>query len=138
MQNEIILRFCIWGFDDLTHDEITQSLKILPSKIYIKGQKKNPKFGALAKHNGWLFEVTTDRQEPFEYQLKKLLQVIEPKADIIGDFSNRYSCEISCALFIYYDNGESIPSVHINTEYSKIVSRLNLDIDFDIYCLPNE
>lgn len=41
MKNEIILRFSIWGFDDITHDEISELIGIKPSKVYVKGERKN-------------------------------------------------------------------------------------------------
>lgn len=83
MQHEIILRFGIWGFDDVTHEDIALTMNIKPHKIYVKGERKNPKASALAKENGWLFEITTDRQEPFESQFKNLLQILESRADVI-------------------------------------------------------
>ena len=55
MQNEIILRFCIWGFEDISHDEISKAIGFTPTKIYIKGQKKNPNFSALAKETDGYF-----------------------------------------------------------------------------------
>lgn len=138
MQNEIVLRFGIWGFTDITHDDITISMGINPSKIYVKGERKNPnsKFPAFAKENGWLLEPS-DRYLPFEIQLKNLLQILESKVSIVKTYCSQYTCEISCAIFIYFENGESTPSIRLNSEYNKIIRELNLDFDFDIYCLPN-
>jgi len=39
-KNELILRFNIYDFNDVTHDMITQSLNIEPDFVRIKGQKK--------------------------------------------------------------------------------------------------
>ena len=137
MQNEIVLRFGIWGFTDITHDDITRSMGVNPSKIYVKGERKNPKLPGLAKDNGWLLEPTCDRYSSFEIQLADLLQILESKIDIIRNYCLKYTCEISCGVFIYFENGESSPSIHLNSEYNRIVRELNLDFDVDIYCLPN-
>jgi len=137
MQNEIVLTFCIWGFTDITHDEITKSMGIMPSKIYVKGERKNPKFPGLAQVNGWLLEPMCDRFSSFEIQLKYLLQIIESKLEIVKKYCSKYTCEISCGVFIYFENGESTPSIHLDSEYNKVIKELNLEFDVDIYCLPN-
>ncbi len=138
MQNEIILKFGIWGFTDINHDDITRSMGMNPSKIYVKGERKNPnpKFPALAKENGWLLEPS-NRYLPFEVQLQNLLQILESKIHIVKEYCFKYACEISCGVFIYFENGESTPSIHLNSEYNRIIRELNLSFDVDIYCLPN-
>jgi hypothetical protein len=137
MHNEIALRFCIWGFSDITHDEITNILGIQPSKIYVKGEKRNSKSTALVKENGWLLEPTLDRSLSFETQLEKLLSFLKLKKDLVKKFCLEYTCQISCGVFIYFDNGESTPSIRLSKEYNKIIQELDLEFDIDIYCLPN-
>ena len=48
MRNEVILSFCIWNFEDVTHDFITKTIGVEQTKVYVKRQRKNPKFAALA------------------------------------------------------------------------------------------
>lgn len=136
MKNEIVLKFGIWGFTDITHTDITKSMGLNPSKVYIKGERKNPKFPALAKENGWVLEPACDQYSSFETQLKKLLQIIESRIDIVKSYSLKYTCEISCVVYIYFENGESIPSIHLSSDYNNIIRELNLEFDIDIYCLP--
>jgi len=137
MRNEIIVRFCIWGFEDISHDEISKATGLTPNKIYIKGQKKNPRFSPLAKENGWLFQPSDDPHLPFEDQFRLLLRIIEDNKSIFEVFCKKYYCEISCGLFIYFENDESTPSIHIDPEYHRILGDLNIAFDVDIYCLPN-
>ncbi|MEO5583678.1 MAG: DUF4279 domain-containing protein [Saprospiraceae bacterium] len=137
MRNEVVLRFCIWGFTEISHDEITLAMGIKPSKIYVKGERKNPKFAALAEDNGWLLEPPCDKYTSFEIQLNSLLKIIQSKFEVIKKYCEKYTCEISCAVFIYYDNQESTPSISLGSEYNKIIRDLNLEFDVDIYCLPN-
>jgi len=137
MQNEIIVRFCIWGFDDVDHKFISAALTIDPTQVYIKGERKNPKFAALANKNGWLVDATTNRNEPFDTQLERLLQILGSKREIVQEFSSKYSCEISCAIFMYFDNGENTPSIHLSPEQIKTMFDLGVEFDIDLYCLPN-
>ena len=138
MRNKIVLSFGIWDFNDITHDELTELLGIAPSKVYIKGERKNPKFSMLAKKNGWLLDASFDKHIPFEQQMDMLVDFIEEKIDIFRILCKKYNCEFSCGLFIYFDNGESIPGLHLGSRYNRLVKELDIDFDVDIYCLPNE
>lgn len=137
MDNEVIVTFCIWGFEDMSHEEISKAIGLSPTKIHIQGQKKNPRYSALAKENGWLFRPSDDSSLSFEDQFRMLLGILEDKTSILEVVCKKYYCEISCGVFIYFDNEESTPSIHIDSEQHKILSDLNIAFDVDLYCLPN-
>ncbi|WP_133785230.1 DUF4279 domain-containing protein [Pedobacter nutrimenti] len=64
MKNEIIVRFGIYDFNDITHSEITEILGgIHPDKIYVKGEKRNPKNidSPLIKKNSWILGSCHER-----------------------------------------------------------------------------
>jgi len=137
-KNEIILDFCIWDFNDITPDDITRTLGIQPVKVYIKGQKTNPNFLTLAKRNGWRMGSALDKHASFEDQMNAMLNVIESKIDLFKPLCEKYYCEFSCALFIYFDNEESTPWVHLNSRYNRLIKELNIEFDLDLYCRPNK
>ncbi|PWG82123.1 DUF4279 domain-containing protein [Pararcticibacter amylolyticus] len=45
----------------------------------------------------------------------------------------KYECEFSCALFVYFGNGESTPWVHLNSRYNKLIKELDIEFDIDLY-----
>ncbi len=137
MKNEINLSFCIWDFDDITHNEITQLIGLQPSKIYTKGEKNTIGL-ALAKENGWIITTPLTEYSSFDDQMNSLLDIIESKIDVFKPLCEKYYCEFSCAVFIRYGNGESIPWVHLGSRYNKLIKELKIEFDIDIYCLPNE
>ena len=137
MKNEVVLDFCIWGFEDITPDYVTETLGIQPVKVYIKGQKKNPKFVAVATRNGWRMGSGLDKYASFEDQMNAMLDIIESKIDLFRPFCEKYYCEFSCAIFIRFDNEESTPSMHLSTRYNWLIKELNIEFDIDLYCLPN-
>jgi len=138
MKNEVVLDFCIWGFEDITPDHITEALGIQPVKVYIKGQKTNPKLVKVAKRNGWRMGSGLDKYASFEDQMKTMLDIIECKIELFRPFCEKYYCEFSCAIFIRYDNEESTPWVHLDSRYNRLIKDLNIEFDFDLYCLPNK
>lgn len=140
MKNEIYLDFRISGFEDITHDSITKMLGIYPTKVYVKGQRKNPQKTdgvALFKINTWILNSPLDKYSPFDAHLNALLDILESKIDLLKPFCEKYYCEFSCALFIYYDNEESTPWVHLTSRYNELIKKLKIEFDVDIYCLPN-
>jgi hypothetical protein len=137
MKNEVVLDFCIWNFDDITPDYITETLGLQPARVYIKGQKTNPKFAAVAKQNGWRIGAGLDKYASFKDQMEVLVAIIESKIELFRPFCEKYYCEFSCAIFIRYDNDEGTPSVHLDARYNRLIKELNIEFDIDLCCLPN-
>src|SRR5580658_4187943 len=96
-ESKVKLKFCLWDFEDVTHEQISAILQITPSETFIKGQAVNPPFKILAKENGWLIDAGLSELSDFETQLNKLLDIIESRKDEFVKFSNKYYCEFSCA-----------------------------------------
>ena len=135
MKNEIDLSFCIWNYEDITHEDITKLTGLIPYIVYTKGQKKNPKFSALAKENAWIFRPTLDKEASFEQQMNSLLDILESKIDIFKPLCEKYYCEFSCALYVYIDTEESTPWVHLDKRYNNLIKELKIEFDVDIILL---
>jgi uncharacterized protein DUF4279 len=138
MKNEVILDFVIADFEDVSHEQISQKLGINPVKVYIKGERKNPKFAGLAKRNRWIMGSGLDSHATFKSQMDALLDIIEGKIELFRPFCDKYHCEFSCAIYIRYDNDESTPWVHLDARYNRVIKELNIEFDIDLYCLPNK
>jgi hypothetical protein len=134
-KNEVILRLGIWDFEDVSHDEITSLIGISPVMVHIKGERINPKFGQIAKKNGWIMGSGHDKYTTFDVQMNSLLDIIESKPELFKSFSHKYYCEFSCAFFVYVDNGESTPWIHLNSRYNALIKDINIEFDLDLYCL---
>jgi len=137
-RNRIVLDFGIWDFDDITHEDITQALGVQPVKKYIKGERVNANFLPLSKNNGWRMRSPCSEQDSFETQMNAMLDFFENKKSVLKEFSNKYYCEVSCALYIYTNTDESTPWVHLNSRYNKMLKDLNIEFDLDIILLSDE
>jgi hypothetical protein len=137
-KNEIDLSLVISDFNDITHDEITQLLGIEPTFIRIKGEKKNPKRSdsPLIQSNKWAVNSRQDKYANFDEHMTSLLDIIEPKIDALKPICEKYGCEISCGMFVYFGNSESTPWVHMDSRYNNIVRVLNIEFDLDLYVWP--
>lgn len=134
MENYLKLRFCIWDFNDISHENISQKLNLIPTKIYIKNELIYPDVDRKSKENGWIYEIstTTDNCNNFEEQLNLLLDVLEPRIIQIKEFSNMYYCEFSCAIFLFSEE-ESTPWIHFDKRYNEFIKNTDVEFDFDIY-----
>ncbi len=133
-RNEIILSFCIWGFDDITHNDITIAMGIQPVTQHFKGQKVNPQFLPVAKKNGWIVESPLGKYASFEDQMNSILDILDTKRDILKHYCAKYYCEFSLALYIQHDTEESTPWVHLNSRYNAFIREFNIEFDLDLYC----
>lgn len=139
MKHRIYLNFVIADFENITHDEISQILGITPKKIYVKGTKKYPTSSVptLITRNRWIMESPLDEYSSFEDLMNATLDIIEPKVDLFKPFCEKYSCFFSCAVFLRYENGESIPSIYLDSRYNRLNKELNIEFDFDLYVSRN-
>ena len=142
MKHQIYLNFVIADFEDATHEEISRKLGIEPFRIYLKGQKKNPNSSSanpvVVTMNRWIMKSQLDEYSSFDAHMNAMLDIIEPKIDLFRPFCEKYSCDFTCALYLRYDNGESMPSIYLNARYNRLIKELNIGFDVDIYCFQNK
>ena len=137
-KNEINLRFSIFEFDDITHDDITKLLGYQPKFVRIKGEKKNPRNinSPLIEVNTWTIDSGLESHLDFGHHLNALLDILEPRIDVLIPICEKYYCEVSCGMFVYFDNGESTPWIHLDSRYREMTKKLKIEFDLDLYVLP--
>lgn len=123
----------------MTHEEITEMVGIKPTEVFVKGARipKARSESAVYKFNAWFLEAGLDKYADFEQQMNSLLDILEPKQAFLKPLSEKYKCAFSCMAKIYYDNGESTPSIHLDDRYNRFVNNVKADFDVDLYTPPN-
>ena len=137
MNYEIYLDFVIADFEDITHDEISHSLGMNPTKTYIKGTKKYPNAQKeiLVKRNRWLIGSSLDRHLKFEEHINAMLDLLEPKIDLLRPLCEKYNFYFLCGVFINNDDNSSMPSLYLDLRYNQFSRELKVEFDFDLYGL---
>ncbi|WP_079243163.1 DUF4279 domain-containing protein [Chryseobacterium indologenes] len=133
IKNDLNLRFNIWDYEDINDSEITESLSLVPYKVYIKGKQINPKSPRISKRNGWVYSASYGNGDDFKEQMDKILDVLEPKIPVLREYAKKYYCEFSCALFLN-NREESAPYVQLDKRYNAFVREVDAEFDFNIYC----
>ncbi|MBB4808274.1 hypothetical protein HNP38_003616 [Chryseobacterium defluvii] len=135
IKNDLNLRFSIWDYEDITDADISQSLNLVPYKMYSKGKRINQKIPRPSKKNGWVYGAPYGNKDDFEEQMNKILDVLEPKISILKEYSKKYYCEFSCALFLN-NREENVPWIHFDKRYNAFIKDVDAEFDVDIYYPP--
>lgn len=122
MGHEIQGSLCFWEFEDLAPEAITALLGVEPSRVMRTGDSWGRSGTRVWPYNGWIWEASADKSTPFDVQCSALLDLLEARREAIKSFSHRCSGEIACMLWLYADNGESTPSVHLDARYHALAS----------------
>ena len=135
MKHRVCLSFLITDYEDINHEEITQQLGINPSKVYIKSTVRNPYSSPpiLWKFNRWIMYSPLYEHASFEDQMNSMLDILEPKIDLLKPFCQKYRCEFLCAIYVYPNSEESTPWVQLNNRYNNLIKELDIEFDFDLY-----
>lgn len=136
-RNQIEVSLRIVGFE-CQPEEITQELGIQPTKVWQKGEQRNARGIMRNKQNGWGISSGIGRHKGFEHHMDALMMLIEPHLSSFTRVCNQYHTELSCAVYMYYDNGESIPWLGFDKRAVEFLHRIGAVVDFDMYVVPAE
>lgn len=120
--------------DGLPVEEIETKLKIKPSSLGIKGNpvSDNPIYGKYPT-NVWTLGSGTNSDVPFEEQITVLLDLLQPKIDVLKEIMCLPGVKGELFLGSNIDPG----NVRFSPELSKQISDFGLSIDLDLYPLDN-
>lgn len=132
MKNKIVLTLGIWDFSDITHQEISDALALIPVKIFIKGERTSPKLQILAKKNGWMYSQANREFDSFEIQMNDLIELLRTRESALKELTKKYYCELSCAVFEVSEE-ESMPWVHLTKAHIMFLNEFSIEFDLDLY-----
>jgi len=117
-------------------DEISNELKLNPSRSWIKGEKvPNRKSDIRRKQSTWEYQSTIDPTEPIEKHIDSLLDTFESKKDVFKKFSKKYYTELTLAIYEYKSCN---PGFLLENKMLERISKLGLTLDVDIYVLLDQ
>jgi len=133
--HKVDLRVCIWGFENISHNELSHALGVKPTKSYFKNELKNPKSTVAAKENGWIWSAKEEKENSSFYeQLQRVKQLLSTKIDFLSTISKSCLLELSCAVFLNVHNeNDSLPSIHLAKEDLDFFGDIKMEFDIDLY-----
>lgn len=109
-------------------EKITEELNIEPTSVMIK---KEP----IPKSTAWKYQVDAGSEIDLENFLKKLIDIIEPKIEIINRLKEKYDLTTTIQFVIDIDiNPESsTPYFGLNKRTIDFLAKTGTEVDFDLY-----
>ena len=124
--DEITVTLRIFG-DDLDPDEITQLLRVAPTKARRRGDLN--KKGIPDKIGSWRLASEDPRQTPLETQIEHLLSTVTDDLSVWSNLSHRFQIDLFCGLFLDKDNrGEALSAGTMHE-----LGKRGIDLILDIY-----
>ena len=108
--------------------EITEKLNIEPSSVMIK---KEP----VPKSTAWIYQIDAGNEIDLENFLEKLIDIFEPKAEIINDLKDKLNLTTRLQFVITIDINpdSSTPYFGLNKRTIGFLSKTETEVDFDLY-----
>ena len=133
-KTNVKVEFCIFG-DEFDPSNITQNLNIEPNQTHIKAEPIPHRKNLFWKETLW--EINTDYEECYDINhiLRKILDKILDKTDILLSIKKMYDVEMKFYIVIVIENNET-PGMGLNQETIEFMGKIGSSIDFDIYINP--
>lgn len=108
--------------------KVTKELKIEPNSVMIK---KEP----VPKSTAWKYKIEVGNEIDLESPLEKLIDIFEPKIDVINQLKRDLNLETRLQFVIDIDiNPEvSTPYFGLNKRAIDFLSKTDTEVDFDLY-----
>jgi hypothetical protein len=121
--------FCIYG-DTLQPDEMNRDLGLQATNSGLKGerQSKYPRARQL-RTSIWFLDSSLDNHLPLQDHLKWLLDVLEPKLDVIHEIAMRYDARLSCGYSSEHGQG----GCTLDAALLERIAKLGVPLVLDLY-----
>ena len=122
--------------DSLPVNEIESKLGIVPSFIGTKGEhiRNNPRYAKYDTHL-WGWKFTTDSTVPFDEQISDLLDILEPKKNILKELLSIPGIEGE--LFLGFSSECGQGGAYFSPLLLTRISTLSLALNLDLYPPPS-
>jgi hypothetical protein len=133
--HEVHVELWICDFDDEMHNFVTESVGVLPSKMYYRGKPMKKGGTRLSKSNIWIHaapEIPYDPLNIFSDKMEYLLNILIKHKNSILNISSKVKY-INVVLCLYENTEYSAPAIALDKKFFSLALELNIAIEFDLY-----
>ncbi|AUC75229.1 DUF4279 domain-containing protein [Olleya sp. Bg11-27] len=109
-------------------EKITEELNIKSTSVMIK---KEP----VPKSTAWKYQIDAGNEIDLESYLEKLIEILEPRIDIINKLKEKYilTTRIQFVIDIDINPESSTPYFGLNKRTIDFLAKTGTEVDFDLY-----
>lgn len=122
--------FFIYG-EDFDPNYITELLNIFPNDTTIKGII-SPGKSRPAVETTWCIETGYEESDDINIQLKKIINLIQGKEDILNRIRSELNIDMLFDVVIYLEDNE-YPVMRLKPNVLKFIGSIGSEIDFNSY-----
>ena len=133
--NSTVVSLRISG-DDLSPEDITNTLGCFPSHEQVKGQifvAKKTKRKRTAQFGLWILEATENNPGDLDSQIYEILDKLTDNIDSWVELADNYQIDLYCGLFME----KWMEGICISSESMQKLGERKIELGLDIYC-PDE
>lgn len=109
-------------------EKITDELNIEPTSVMIKNEP-------VPKSTAWKYQIDAGNEIDLEKYLQELIDIFEPKMEIINRLKNKYdlTTRIQFVIDIDVNPESSTPYFGLNKKAIDFLAKTGTEVDFDLY-----
>ncbi|MEF3080586.1 DUF4279 domain-containing protein [Winogradskyella poriferorum] len=109
-------------------EKVTQELNIEPTSVMIKKE-------SVPKSTAWKYQIDAGTDIDLETYIEKLIDIIEPKIEMINGLKEKYdlTTRIQFVIDIDINPESSTPYFGLNKRTVEFLAKTGTEVDFDLY-----
>jgi hypothetical protein len=135
-KTNVMVKFIIYG-DSFEPSFITEQLTLMPNETYMKGDPTGRSGINKRKETTWSISTGYEESYDINEQLKKILLLLNGKADKLVELKHSVSVEILFMIVVKIKN-EEFPAMRLGKDIIHFMSTIGAEVDFDVYVFNDE
>nr|WP_308545091.1 DUF4279 domain-containing protein [uncultured Lachnoclostridium sp.] len=129
-KTNIMVEFRIIG-DKFNVDEVTDTLKVKPTKVWNKGDAI-PSNGRNREYTCWQYSTGYNETYGMISQLVKIYNIFSEKEQVLLELKEKNGLEFKIEIVIIIEKGE-LPAVYLDVDMITFAHKIGAKYDFDMY-----
>ncbi len=114
--------------------EISETLRVDPTRTWLKGDSIDPRTIAVRQENGWCVESSMGIDSSLNDQLHDLMGILKPKERNFEKLPEGCHIELSCTVYVVSE----APELHLDRTAVEFLKSIGAEFDLDMYCLAGD
>jgi len=120
--------------ETLQPEEIGTALGLVATRSHLKGERRSSRHKAVWRGSAWLLQSPLADESDMVDHLKWLIDVLEPKLDVIAELSNKYKIDFFCG----FSSGNGQGGFRLDSLTLQRIAGFGIAFHLDLYPPPME
>jgi hypothetical protein len=118
--------------ETLEPEEVGVALGLAATRSHLKGELRSTRYKAVWRESAWLLQSPLADENDMVDHLKWLLDVFEPKLDLVAELSNKYKIDFFCG----FSSGNGQGGFRLDSVTLHRIAKFGIALHLDLYPPP--